>query len=90
MNFSDPSNMFEWIVYLINEYHSMFLEGMWVTLYISVIGTLIGFILSYLVGIVQDLKINKEDHIIKRIIMRFFKIICVIYVEIFRGTPMIV
>lgn len=90
MNFSDPSNMFEWIVYLVNEYHSIFLEGMWITLYISVIGTIIGFILGYLVGIVQDLKINKEDHIIKRIIMRFFKVICVIYVEIFRGTPMIV
>ncbi len=44
MNFSDPSNMFEWIVYIANEYKYMFLEGLWITLYIAVIGTLVGFI----------------------------------------------
>lgn len=90
MNFSDPSNIFEWVVYIAYEYRSMFLEGLWITLYISVIGTLVGFIVGYLVGMVQDIKINKQDNIIKRILMRTLKIICVVYVEIFRGTPMIV
>ena len=90
MNFTDPSNILEWIVYLANEYKLMFLEGLWTTLYIAVIGTFFGFILGYLVGMVQDIKINKQDNIVKRIVMRAVKIVCVVYVEIFRGTPMIV
>lgn len=78
MNFSDPSNMFEWIVYIANEYKYMFLEGLWITLYIAVIGTLVGFIVGYLVGMVQDIKINKQDNLIKRILMRTLKIICIV------------
>ena len=87
MNFKDPTNMIEWIVYIALEYKDMFLQGLWITLYISIAGTLVGFIVGYLVGIVQD---NKDDNIIKRILMRLLKIICLVYVEIFRGTPMIV
>lgn len=90
MNFKDPTNMVEWIVYIALEYKDMFLQGLWITLYISIVGTLVGFIVGYLVGIVQDIKINKDDNIIKRILMRLLKIICLVYVEIFRGTPMIV
>ena len=90
MNFKDPTNMIEWIVYIALEYKAMFLQGLWITLYISIVGTLVGFIVGYLVGIVQDIKINKDDNIIKRILMRLLKIICLVYVEIFRGTPMIV
>lgn len=90
MNFKDPTNMIEWIVYIALEYKDLFLQGLWITLYISIVGTLVGFIVGYLVGIVQDIKINKDDNIIKRILMRLLKIICLVYVEIFRGTPMIV
>lgn len=90
MNFKDPTNMIEWIVYIALEYKDMFLQGLWITLYISIVGTLVGFIVGYLVGIVQDIKINKDDNIIKCILMRLLKIICLVYVEIFRGTPMIV
>ena len=90
MNFKDPTNMIEWIVYIALEYKDMFLQGLWITLYISIVGTLVGFIVGYLVGIVQDIKINKDDNIIKRILMRLLKIICLVYVEIFRGTPMMV
>lgn len=90
MNFKDPTNMIEWIVYIALEYKDMFLQGLWITLYISIVGTLVGFIVGYLVSIVQDIKINKDDNIIKRILMRLLKIICLVYVEIFRGTPMIV
>ena len=90
MNFTDPSNMFEWIVFLAVKYKDMFVQGLLITLYITVVGTIIGFILGYLVGIVQDMKINKEDNIVKRVLMKLLKAICVVYVEIFRGTPMIV
>ncbi|MCD7730202.1 MAG: amino acid ABC transporter permease [Oscillospiraceae bacterium] len=85
-----PSNMFEWIVFLATKYAGMFLDGTKITLYVAVVGTILGFVLGYVVGIIQDISINKEDFILKKGIIKFFKIICAIYVELFRGTPMIV
>lgn len=85
-----PESSLEWMLFLAQKYSSMFLQGTWITLYIAIIGTILGFILGYVVGIVQDMKINKEDNIVKKTVINILKGICVIYVEIFRGTPMIV
>ena len=64
MNFQDPSNSLEWMVFLAKKYSSMFIEGTWLTLYIAVIGTLIGFVLGYVVGIIEDIKINQKECLI--------------------------
>ena len=90
MNFEHPGNSIEWMVFLAKKYSDMFIEGTWLTLYIAVIGTIIGFVLGYVVGIVEDMKINSGDGIIKKFFVKLIKIICSIYVEIFRDTPMIV
>lgn len=87
---SDPTTSFEWMIFLARKYSNLFIEGTWITLYTAIAGTIVGFLLGFLVGIIEDIKINKEDKIIKKVIARIFKIISVIYVEIFRGTPMIV
>ncbi|MDD7738919.1 MAG: amino acid ABC transporter permease [Fusicatenibacter sp.] len=87
---ADPTNSLEWMIFMARKYSSMFLQGTWLTLYIAVLGTIFGFLLGYVVGIIQDLKINKEDHIVKKGMTRVLKAICVVYVEVFRGTPMIV
>ena len=44
MNFEQPGNSLEWIVFLAKKYSNMFIEGTWLTLYIAVIGTIVGFI----------------------------------------------
>ncbi|MGN0481926.1 MAG: amino acid ABC transporter permease [Lachnospiraceae bacterium] len=85
-----PTNSFEWMVFLAKKYSQLFIQGTGITLYVAVIGTLIGFLLGYGVGIVQDIKIRKEDTVVKKVLLRILKAICVVYVEIFRGTPMIV
>ena len=90
LSISSPNNIFEWMAFLAEKYSSMFLQGTWITLYVSVIGTIVGFILGYIVGMVGDIKIHKEDNPIKKGIIKFFKFICFLYVELFRGTPMIV
>lgn len=90
LSLSSPTNIFEWMAFLAKKYSNMFLQGTWITLYVSVIGTIVGFILGYIVGIVGDIKIHKEDNPIKKGIIKFFKFICFLYVELFRGTPMIV
>lgn len=86
----EPSNSLEWMIFLAHKYSSMFLEGMWLTLYIAISGTLFGFVLGYVVGIIQDLKINEGDNVLKKCFFRFLKAVCSVYVELFRDTPMIV
>lgn len=87
---SNPTNALGWMIFLAEKYSSLFWEGTLITLYVAVAGTILGFILGYLVGIIEDIKINKEDSIVKKVLVRILKIISMIYVELFRGTPMIV
>lgn len=86
----NPTNSFEWMIFLTKKYLSMFLEGTWLTLYIAVIGTLLGFVLGYLIGIIQDIKLSEGDGVVKKLFIRLIKIIASVYVEVFRDTPMIV
>lgn len=41
-------------------------------------------------GIIQTIPIGKGDHPVKRALLYFVKLILNIYVEVFRGTPMMV
>ena len=86
----NPSNTLEWMLFLSQKYAKMFLEGTWLTLYIAVLGTLAGFILGYVIGVIQDLSIHQGDNVLKKAFFRVLKAVATVYVEIFRDTPMIV
>lgn len=86
----EPTNSFEWTVFLAGKYSKMFLQGTYLTLYTAVLGTIVGFLLGYLIGVIQDMKVNPEDNVIKKVMIRILKGISGVYVEIFRDTPMIV
>jgi len=86
----NPSNSFEWMIFLVKKYSNMFIQGTWLTLYIAVIGTILGFVLGYVIGIIQDVKISEGDGIVKKTLIRLLKTIAAVYVEVFRDTPMIV
>lgn len=85
-----PANSFEWMNFLAKKYANSFWQGTWLTLYVAVLGTIIGFVMGYCIGIIQDIRINKEDNLIKRGVVHVLKVICSVYVEVFRDTPMIV
>ncbi len=78
------------IFFIIQEYGLSLLRGAGKTLLIAIVGTVIGCIIGYIVGIIQTIPVNKNDNILKRAILRFIKLILNIYVEVFRGTPMMV
>ncbi len=90
MNIANPSTSLEWMIFLAQKYAKMFYQGTILTLYISIVGTILGFVLGYAVGLIQDAKISKGDFVVKRVLLRIVKGIAMIYVEIFRDTPMIV
>ncbi|MGN0317709.1 MAG: amino acid ABC transporter permease [Lachnospira sp.] len=85
-----PQSSFEWVIYLAKKFSKSFISGTKLTLYITIVGTLVGFLLGFIVGVIGDIKINKEDHILKKILVRILKAVCLVYVELFRNTPMIV
>jgi len=89
-NVDATSNVFEWLVFLLIKYSKMFMEGTLVTLYVATLGTLIGIILGLIVGLVQDAATGENEGILRNILVCIGKIVSKIYVELFRGTPMIV
>lgn len=84
------SGLWEWIVFIATKYSNTFLKATWFTLYVAVIGTLLGFVLGFFVGVVNTTEIHEEDNIVKKTLFRIVKIIVKVYVEVFRDTPMIV
>ncbi|HHW38763.1 MAG TPA: amino acid ABC transporter permease [Bacillales bacterium] len=78
----------EWVVKIITENWPMFLRGAGVTLYISIIGTIIGSIIGLLIGVIRT--IPMADRGPKKILLKIINAILSIYIEFFRGTPMIV
>lgn len=83
-----PETFWGKIVMLIQEYSTSFLRGAGVTMIIALVGTFIGCIIGFAVGIVQTIPVSKKDNIIKRVVLKVIRFILTAYVEIFRGTPM--
>lgn len=79
---------FQTILYLIAEYGPAYMRGAGTTLLIAVVSTIVGCIIGLGVGIIQTIPLSKKDSILKKIIVRFCRILMSIYVEVFRGTPM--
>lgn len=78
----------EWIIKIVSNYWPMFLRGAGMTLLISMVGTIIGFIIGLLVGVIRTIPMPERG--IKRIALKLVNAILSIYIEVFRGTPMIV
>lgn len=66
----------------------MFLRGAGITLLISIIGTIIGLGIGLLVGIIRTIPSPEKGA--KKVLFKIIDIILSIYIEVFRGTPMIV
>ena len=58
------------------------------TLFISIIGTLIGTLIGLLVGVIRTIPVPERG--IKKVFLKIINIILSVYIEFFRGTPMIV
>lgn len=78
----------DWLVQIIKADWPMYLRGAAMTLYISLISTVIGFIIGLFVGVVRT--VPMPDKGIKRVMLKVVNAILAVYIEVFRGTPMIV
>jgi putative lysine transport system permease protein len=85
-----PTTFFGWIAFLLEKYSGLFLIGAANTLLIAVVGTAAGFIIGLLVAIVRTITLRRGAGLPKRIALGASKGLLAAYIEIFRGTPMIV
>ena len=85
-----PTTFFGWIGFIWEKYSPLFWKGTLNTLILAIAGTLIGFLLGLLVAIVRTIPLSKKDHLAKKVLIRIANALISIYIEVFRGTPMIV
>ena len=85
-----PSGFFAKIIFILQNYGRSLLQGAGTTLAVAIVGTFFGCIIGFIVGIIQTIPVGPHDSIVKKVFLKIVKIILRVYVEVFRGTPMMV
>ena len=80
----------ERILYILEQYGSSFLRGAGTTMVIAILGTLVGCVIGFAVGVVQTIPVSKNDPRLRRGLLRVVRFLLGVYVEVFRGTPMMI
>ena len=71
------------------KYGGSYLTGMRNTLVLALVATAIGCVIGFVCGILNTIPCTDRDPLPKRILLRLIRIIVRVYVEVFRGTPMV-
>lgn len=66
----------------------VFLRGAWTALILAVLGTILGALIGFFIGIMHTIPLQKRSF--KTFVLKFINFLLTAYVEIFRGTPMMV
>ena len=72
-----------------SKYSAMYLNGIWSTLALALVATLIGCIIGFVCGVLNTIPYTPKDPVLKRFFLRLVRALIRIYVEVFRGTPMV-
>lgn len=79
-----------WVAYILEKYGYLFLKGAGMTMYVAIIGTLAGLAIGLVIGTVRTIPVEPNDPPVKKILLKIVNFILGVYIEVFRGTPMIV
>ena len=74
---------------LLNRYGGAYLGGVKNTLVLALAATFIGCVIGFLCGILQTIPCAKTDYPVKRFFLGLIRVVVRVYVEVFRGTPMV-
>ena len=65
-----------------------YLNGIQNTLILAIVATIIGCIIGFVCGVLNTIPCAKTDPPVKRFLVKLIRVIVRVYVEVFRGTPM--
>ena len=68
---------------------SGYLGGIRNTLVLAVVATLIGCVIGFTCGVLNTIPYTKNDPAPKRFVLKVIRVLVRVYVEVFRGTPMV-
>lgn len=77
------------IVKLWTKYGSAYISGIENTLILALTATLIGCVIGFVCGVLNTIPCAKNDSGVKKFFVGLIRVIMRIYVEVFRGTPMV-
>jgi len=82
----------DWVVFIIERYGEWFIRGAGTTLAIALVGTVVGFFIGLVIGVIRTIPLNKniKKHSTRGLLLSAVNFLLSCYIEIFRGTPMIV
>ena len=72
-----------------SHYSSAYFTGIQNTLILAVAATLAGCLIGLLCGVLNTIPYSRNDHPVKRFFLKLLRVLIRIYVEVFRGTPMV-
>ena len=81
-------NFFQRMIYILQEYSGSLIKGAATTMVIAIVCTLLGCVIGFAVGLLQTTEPHKNSGPVKRGLLKAVKLVLTAYVEIFRGTPM--
>ncbi len=70
-------------------YWPAYLNGAKNTLILALIATLIGCLIGLVCGILNTIPYSRQDSMLKKAVLKLIRALVRIYVEVFRGTPMV-
>ena len=70
-------------------YAGSYFTGLQNTLILAVAATLAGCIIGLVCGVLNTIPYTRQDNIVKRFFLKLIRILVRVYVEVFRGTPMV-
>ena len=79
---------FSQVSVIIQNYWKDFMRGLGYTLLISLVSTLIGLVIGLIIGVIRTMPTPK--HKVNRVLRKILDFILSAYIEVFRGTPMMV
>ena len=77
------------MVLLWGKYHTMYLSGIANTLGLAFIATVIGCVIGLACGILNTIPCARTDSLPRRFLLKLLRVVIRVYVEVFRGTPMV-
>ena len=73
------------IVKLLERYGASYVTGIWNTLILALVATAIGCLIGFVCGVLNTIPYSKNDPLPKRFLLKLVRV----YVEVFRGTTMV-
>lgn len=81
---------FDAIVKILTKYGPSLWLGVQNTLLVALVGTIVGLVIGLVIGGLKAIKVDSTASSLAKVVKKIYDIFATIYIEVFRGTPMMV